>query len=96
MAKAICNPDDTLEFYNKETDTEPAWTAKIPITESCNDSDGNLWIKTIAVWNEDGSTYYFSSKYSNSGTVWEMVASGVDYPDELSPIAGNHLILYSK
>ena len=95
-AKVVSNPDNTFEFYNTETHTETTWTAKITITDSWNDSEGNLWIKFIAYWNESDATSYYLSKHSNSGTVWEMVGSGIDYPKELSPIAGLYFILYRQ
>ena len=95
-AKVISNSDNTFEFYNADIHTEPTWTAKITITDNWNDSEGNLMIKFIADWTESGATSYYLSKHSNSGAVWEMVGSGVDYPEELSPIAGLYFILYRQ
>jgi len=93
-AKSIYHSDGTYELYSKVTDTKPAVTGKNTITDSWYDKEGNLLIKNI--WVEVGSTGYGIIKCSDSGKVREYVWSGADYPDEVSPIAGNYWIQYRQ
>jgi len=96
MAKVTINPDNTSQWYRTLTDTDPDYSANITFTDSWYDNDGNLWIKFTTVWTHKGNTSYWLSKCSDSGIVWEKVSSGIDYPEELSPIAGTHSILYRQ
>ena len=95
-AKVINNPDGTYALYNKDTETEPAWTGKYTVTDSWHDRKGNLWVKSTFVTDETGFSGYELSKYSKDGTTWENVWSAGDYPAEMSPIAGTHSILYRQ
>jgi hypothetical protein len=97
IAKVIINPENTSQWYKRVTDTtDPDYTATITFTDNWYDKDGNLWIKFTTVWSHKGNTSYWLSKLNESGTIWEKVSSGVDYPEELSPIAGTHSILYRQ
>ncbi len=95
-AKTINNPDGTYEWYSKDTDTEPAWIGKYTVTDSWHDRKGNFWVKSTFVTVDTGFSGYILSKYSKDGTTWEGVWSALDYPDEMSPIAGEHSILYRQ
>ena len=98
-AKVVINPDGTVVSYAKETDKEPNWTGQFTITDSWHDNEGNLWINRegIAVKTYDIPQYiYLLYKFSNDGTVCELVWSGVDYPTEMSPIGGNYEIHYRQ
>jgi len=98
-AKVVINPDGTVVSYAKETDKEPKWTGQFTITDSWHDNEGNLWINRegIAVKTEQMSQYiYLLYKFSNDGTVCELVWSGADYPTEMSPIGGNYEIHYRQ
>ena len=86
-AKIILNPDRTLERFFKVTDTEPYCKYKYTITDSWHDHKGNLWIKFSFITNS-GRTFYVLSQYNKSGTIMEWVDSEIDYPTEMSPIAG--------
>jgi hypothetical protein len=95
MAKVIINPDGTELGYDKETSTDYYYKEEFTITDTWYDPEGNLWIKSIwvNVFNESG---YELLKLSNSGKVMEIVWSSVDYPDELSPLAGTYGIYYHQ
>ena len=97
QAKVVINPDNTSQWYKRVTDTtDPDYEAAITFTDSWYDEEGNLWIKYTAVWSPKGNISYGLSMINQSGTVWEKVQSGVDYPEKLSPIAGTHSILYRQ
>ena len=93
-AKSIYYSDGTYEIFSREIDTEPAITGKNTITDSWYDEEGNLWVKNT--WVEVSSTGYGLFKFSDCGKVLEYVWSEVDYPDEVSPIAGNYWIQYRQ
>ena len=94
----ICNPDGTVIGYSKATDTDIDWKAQYTITDSWYDSEGNLFVKYEAPVDrvQQTSHLYFLNKFSNDGTVWEMVWSGVDYPTEVNRIGGNYTIYYRQ
>ena len=95
-AKEIHHPDGTSEWYGKITNTEPGYTLKYTITDSWYDKEGNLWITYTWFSIEEGTSGYIIHKFSDSGKVREKVSSSQDYPDEMSPIAGNYSILYRQ
>ena len=96
-AKVVINPDNTSQWYKRVTDTtDPDYEAAIVFTDSWYDEDGNHWIKFTTTWSFKGNTTYWLSMINESGTVWEKVQSGSDYPEELSPIAGTHSIFYRQ
>jgi hypothetical protein len=100
-AVIIFNHDGTAVGYGKETDTEPTSTWIRTIEESWYDSDGNLWMKCINSSVTTGQecldqVEHALNKYSNSGSVWECVWMVSDYPDEMSPVAGNYGIYYRQ
>ena len=95
FAKNIINSDGTIKRFNTETDTEPICHGMYAVKDSWHDRRGNTWIK-FDYNTTGGMTFHVLSKYSNSGTVWEWVDSEIDYPTEMSPIAGNYSIYYCK
>jgi beta-lactamase regulating signal transducer with metallopeptidase domain len=95
FAKTIINSDGTIKRFNTETDTEPICHGKYAVKNSWHDRKGNTWIK-FDYNTTGGMAFHVLSKYSNSGTVWEWVDSEIDYPTEMSPIAGNYSIYYRK
>jgi hypothetical protein len=106
MAKVIAHPNGIYDYYLKTTDPEPNWIGEETITGSWYDEEGNLWIKCEMFFEEERSSYklavgstpysYELYKFSDSGKVWEKVSSSQDYPDEMSPIAGNYAIYYRQ
>ena len=74
------------------------WTLQYTITDSWYDDEGNLFVKYEGALDfaQQSSHAYFLNKFSNDGTVWEMVWSGVDYPNEVSLIGGNYRIYYRQ
>ncbi len=94
----ICNPDETVIGYSKATDTDIDWTLQYTITDSWYDDEGNLCVKYEGAVDrvQTSSHLYFLNKFSNDGTVWELVWSGVDYPTEMSRIGGNYTIYYRQ
>ncbi len=98
FAKVILYDDGTWELYEKATDTEPIYTAKMTITDSWYDQEGNLWVKMIIV-GKTGDTVHIAydlDKFHKSGIVWESVWAENDYPDDLSTTAGKYNILYRQ
>ena len=94
----ICNPDGTVIGYSKATDTDIDWTHQYTLTDSWYDDEGNLFVQYEAdVYRVQTSAHlYFLNKFSDDGTVWEFVWSGVDYPTEVSLIGGNYTIYYRQ
>jgi len=96
MAIVVINHDGTLLGYDKETSTEYYFKNDFTITDNWHDPEGNLWIKHIWVNNEENESGYALHKLSNSGKVKETIWSQIDYPDEISPIAGTYEIHYRQ
>ena len=94
----ICKPDSTLIGYAKATDTNIDWTLQYTITDSWYDDEGNLFVKYEGVLDLAHQSFhtFFLNKFSNDGTVWEMVWSQVKYPSEVSLIGGIYRIYYRQ
>lgn len=108
-AKIIRHISGTIYLFEIVTDTEPKYQYQgtLTLNKEWYDSTGNLWEK-LTFTTTGGRTFYVLIKHIyeplyalrdinkvNSVIIWhEVVWSEVDYPDEMSPTAGNYAIYY--
>ena len=91
--KMIVRSDKTINAYYSIPGEDYA-TAEITLTDRWTDSEGNILYKALL-----GNIYYSHYvlwKYSNSGTVWEVVFSFTEYPEEIDPSDSGYLIYYRQ
>ena len=83
-AKIVIHPKGIMDFYLKDTTTEPSPDGKFIITNKWFDNEGNVWYTII---NYKFSTpWYWLIKITNSGKTMELSLSQFDYPKEIVAI----------
>ncbi len=92
-SKAIVNPDQTVELYDKEGDKWPT-TAKIIIKDRWTDSEGNIFYKIESIY--PIRTEYELWKLNNSRTIWELMFRAMEHYTEIDPNSTNYRIYYRQ
>ena len=88
-SKFVVKRNGTWDVYQSSDSESPIIFSKITaIVDTWIDFEENIWYKATFKPSSYNSIEYMIGKISNSGTVWELVWSVIDFPDELNP---NHV-----
>ena len=95
--KVILRKDGTYHGYSVSDDLKHSITGEYKTIEDIwTDTEGNIWYKATIEENWTTTVMYVLGKIDSSGSVWEFVWSGVDFPPEIDSNHGNYLIYYRQ
>ena len=88
----VFEPDGLLQTYKTDSMTKIYWDGKFTITDMWVDDEENTWYKLLitevklgSISHQEFEKYYYLSRISDSGRIFEFSFSGYDYPSEVNP-----------
>ena len=95
-AKWVVYSDGTYEWFGESSDTARIGYGEYEaIVDSWTDSEGNFFYKATFNVHLTTSVLYQLGTISSSGTEWEFVMSGINFPPEIDPKHGQ-VAFYSR
>jgi hypothetical protein len=93
--KLVVYSDGTYEWFGEASD-RIGYGEYEAIVDTWTDSRGNLFYKATFNVHLSTSVFYQFGMINSSGTEWESVASGVNFPAEIGPKYGLHAFYYRQ
>jgi len=96
-SKRVVRSDGTYDWFGDSSDTDRwGYGEYKTIADTWTDPEGNFFYKATFKDFISTSVLYELSKISSSGTEWERVWAGVDFPPEIDPNHSNYSIYYRQ
>ena len=96
-SKRVVRLDGTYDWFANSSDIDRTGYGEYKtIVETWTDIEGNFFYKATVEEHFTTSEIYEIGKIDRSGTVWERVWSGVDFPPEIDPNHSNYHIFYRQ
>ena len=100
-AKVVVTADGVLKTYDLIEDEKHGFTFKLSIVESWYDENGDIWFRAVSELIGPESefrpyTHYILNRLSDSVTIWKRCGSTVEYPTELSKLAGSLSVYFRQ
>jgi len=95
--KWVVKSDGTYDWFGDSSDTDRIGFGEYEaIVDTWTDSEGSFFYKATFKMHLTTSVLYQLGMISSSGTEWEFVMSGVDFPYEIDPNHGLYAIYYRQ
>jgi hypothetical protein len=92
-AKCVVMSDGTYDAFAESSDTDRMGYGEYKaIVDTWTDPEGNFFYKATFKEHWTTTVLYQLGMISNSGTEWEFVFSGIDFPPEIDPNLGIYAI----
>ena len=96
-SKRVIRSDGTYDFFGDSSDTERMGYGEYKaIVDTWTDPEGNFFYKATFTVHLTTSVLYQLGMISSSGTEWEFVMSGIDFPPEIDANHGLYAFYYRQ